>query len=416
MNLNLTWSRRWRRRDAVPIDAVFMITWESTEGMFTTRPFDAGFGYLWGGGLGDYAWPPKPKEELPAETDAERRQRKRIKQLLAANARPVNDPVANVGDDVIIGVDRGFLRAVVLDVDGGTQRAVKVHQTFDSNCAACVRGSWYRSETGHNCAWGLSIGGWRLETDYSYCVRYDDEDLSDEEDVDEGRVRLRSPEPQEARARPRPVYLGQPTDDNHADDADFNTGQSARSRRYEARTGEVEDDEDEEAGAFSGRVVPLDEFTWTPTRRNCELTAINLDPADPELVPRSLADAKLYLDRALDEPLYVLLFRPQYKDNTGTPDYSVLHSLERATNVTLRKGTFKLLQRHLRSYNLDWYKKHFPSDESCDMDWLDHTWKRVYVHDRLDGYKITLRGRLPGETQLNIHLTNLELIAEHGLW
>jgi hypothetical protein len=50
------------------------------------------------------------------------------------------------------------------------------------------------------------------------------------------------------------------------------------------------------------------------------------------------------------------------------------------------------------------------------MDWLDHTWKRVYVHDRLDGYKITLRGRLPGETQLNLYLTNLELIAEHGLW
>ena len=119
---------------------------------------------------------------------------------------------------------------------------------------------------------------------------------------------------------------------------------------------------------------------------------------------------------SLEEPLYVLLFRPQYKDNTGTPDYSVLHSLERATNVNLRKGTLKLLQRHLRSYNLDWYKKHFPSDESCDMDWLDHTWKRVYVHDRLDGYKITLRGRLPGETQLNIHLTKLELIAEHGLW
>ena len=118
------------------------------------RPFDAGFGYLLGDGLGDYAWPPKPKEELPAETDAERRQRKRIKQLLAANARPVNDPVANVGDDVIIGVDRGFLRAVVLDVDDGTQRAVKVHQTFDSNCAACVRGSMYRSETGHTCPWG----------------------------------------------------------------------------------------------------------------------------------------------------------------------------------------------------------------------------------------------------------------------
>ena len=36
-------------------------------GMFTTRPFDAGFGYLTGGDLGDYAWPPKPKEELPAE-------------------------------------------------------------------------------------------------------------------------------------------------------------------------------------------------------------------------------------------------------------------------------------------------------------------------------------------------------------
>ena len=139
-------------------------------------------------------------------------------------------------------------------------------------------------------------------------------------------------------------------------------------------------------------------------------------PTRFDVVPRSVADAKLYLDRALDEPLYVLLFRPQYKDNTGTPDYSVLHSLERATNVNLRKGTFKLLQRHLRSYNLDWYKKHFPSDESCDMDWLDHTWKRVYVHDRLDGYKITLRGRLPGERQLNLHLTALELIAEHGLW
>ena len=384
--------------------------------MFTTRPFDAGFGYLTGGDLGDYAWPPKPKEELPAESRAERLQREKIEQLLAARVLPRNSSVADEGDEVVVGLNHmGFKRAVVLSVDGGTHRAVRVHPTFDSNCAACVRGQRHIPEFDHTCLWAQARGHgfFTLETDWRYTLRYDDEALSDEEDVDEDRLRLWSPD--EAHARPRPVYLGQPTDDDHADDADFNTGQSARSRRYEARTGEVEDDEDEEAGVFSGEAYQH-EVTWTPTRRNCELTAINLDPADPELVPRSLADAKLYLDRALDEPLYVLLFRPQYKDNTGTPDYSVLHSLERATNVNLRKGTFKLLQRHLRSYNLDWYKKHFPSDESCDMDWLDHTWKRVYVHDRLDGYKITLRGRLPGETQLNLYLTNLELIAEHGLW
>ncbi len=382
--------------------------------MFATHPFDAGLGYLWGDGLGDDAWPPKPKEELPTETKEGKRQREVLAQLVAAKAQPMNDPVAAVGDEVVVGVDNGFARAVVLSVNDGTQRAVRVGKSLDPSCAACVRGLRHHVRHNHTCPWGVSIGGWGIETDYTYCVSYYDEALSDEEDVDEDRVRLWSAG--DPRARPRPVYLGQPTDDDHADDPDFATGQSARSLRYAARNGEGEDDEDEEAGAFSGHVVPLNEFTWTPTRRNCELSAINLDPEDPELVPRSVADAKLYLDRALEEPLYVLLFRPQYKDNTGTPDYSVLHSLERATNVNLRKGTLKLLQRHLRSYNLDWYKKHFPSDESCDMDWLDHTWKRVYVHDRLDGYKITLRGRLFEEPLINQFMTNLELIAEHGLW
>ena len=74
-------------------------------GMFATRPFDAGLGYLWGDGLGDYAWPPKPKEELPTETQYEKRQREVLARLVAANAQPMNDPVAAVGHDVVVGID-----------------------------------------------------------------------------------------------------------------------------------------------------------------------------------------------------------------------------------------------------------------------------------------------------------------------
>ena len=47
-------------------------------GMFATRPFDAGFGYLWGAGLGDHGWPLKPKEELPEETYWGRRAREEL--------------------------------------------------------------------------------------------------------------------------------------------------------------------------------------------------------------------------------------------------------------------------------------------------------------------------------------------------
>ena len=384
--------------------------------MFATRPFDAGLGYLWGDGLGDYAWPPKPKEELPAETRDEKRLKGALARLVAADAKPMNDPVAAVGDEVVVGIDKGFERAVVLDVDDETMRAVRVDKSLYPSCAACVKGLAHHVRNNHTCPWGESIGGWGIETAYSYCVRYYDEAIPDEEDVDEGRVRLWSPNSEEVRARPRPVYLGQPTDDDHADDADFNTGQSARSLRYAARNGEGEDDE-VEAGVYYDHETQLD---WRLSGANCVTIVIDQNPEDPELVPRSVADSKRYLERARDKPLYELHFMPQYRDNTGTPNYLVLHEYERATNKRLRKGTLEVLQRHLRSHNLDWYKKHFPSDESCAMDWLDHTWTRVYVHDsghdRLDAYKITLRGRLPGEPLLNIHLTRLEVIAEHGLW
>ena len=158
-------------------------------------------------------------------------------------------------------------------------------------------------------------------------------------------------------------------------------------------------------------------FAWPPSTDDEAMGEPDNENADVNL---SHVDANRYLLRARDRPLLVLLYEPQYKSGRGEADWALVRNFEQSSHGLKQRRTLKILRDFIRDNLMEWYRLHFSADGHLDR--LDHVYEEVLdAEERIVGYKITLRGRVPDD--VNLALTDLEVLVNDapagsaiGLW